>query len=120
MGKYLEKLKTLGDNVEPLDLDLNFDANVFSEITEVANTQTKSYLGMGLLTTFWFLIFYKLSSPFENFQLSRTQALISTTTIIFTLAIYFIYTGILTNVQHFIWFALFNFVVFILALLKYN
>jgi hypothetical protein len=120
MGIYLDRINNISENIPDINITIPNQNNYIPDMINSSNELTKGYFGGSILLVFWFVIYNYITNPFSNFGLTKTQGLISTSTMIFTLSIFFAYTGLLANYQHFIWFGLLNFLVFILGLLRFD
>ena len=117
MGIYLERIKNL--SIEPINFTIELDDNVLSQITEVANEESNSYIGLSILTSFWVVLYVYILRNQELFKINQLQAAISVSAIVFTISVYFIWTRILVNTQHFIWFSMLYFLMLIWGVLRY-
>jgi hypothetical protein len=116
MGKYLELIKNL--NVTQPNFNFSLDSDTFTQATTTANDFTNGWLGLGVLIPIWFGIFQTISQRENMFELSQLQAVISTNSIILTLAVILVYLEILTSIQHFIIIAVITFIINIIGILK--
>lgn len=117
MGIYLERIKNL--SIEPLNITPNFDDDVFSQLTAEANKQTNGYLGLSLLITFWIVLYTYILMNQELFKVTKLQAFISVSSVIYTIAIYFVWTNIVTSSQTFIWFSMLYFFAILWGVIRY-
>ena len=120
MGVYLDRLDNLTANTPELNLSFQTKDNYIDDIIASSDSSSEGYLGLGVLVAFWFWIYGTIANPQNNFQITKTQALISTSTLIFSISIYFFWFEILSSTQHFIWFALLNFAVFTLGIFRFD
>lgn len=117
MGIYLDRIKNL--TIEPINITPNFDENVFAQLTEEANTQTNGYLGLSLLITFWIVLYTYLVMHLDLFKITKLQAFISVSSVVYTMAIYFVWTSIVTSSQTFIWFSMIYFFAILWGIIRY-
>ena len=118
MGKYIDLINNM--NVTEANIETNFSEDVFGQAISEANIGTNGYLGLGILIPLWFALFQHLAKRENLFELSQIQALISVNTIIFTIALIFLYIGILTTSQHFVYVLMILFLVNIFGMLRTN
>lgn len=107
MGKYLDALQNF--TIEPYNFSYTFQNDTITEAIEVTNQQTKNTFGSGILAFMWFTIFIHLAKRENGFDLTTLGALISTNALVLSSAIFFVYLGILVNIQVLIWVVLIYF-----------
>lgn len=109
MAKYLDLLS----NFTPAQYNLSFNPqnDSITPAIEVARKDTGGWFGFVYLVFAWVVLFVHIAKQENNFGLSVVQSMISTNTMVFSLAVIFVYVGILANIKFFIWFLLAVFIV---------
>jgi len=120
MGKYLNLLQNLSRDIEPLNVTKAIPEDLVTDMITNARVKSDDYLGLGLLGTFWLVILQTMLSKTLAFDITKTQALLSTSTLVNSIAIYFVIFGILGNAQFYTWFFLLNLGFIVLSLSRYS
>lgn len=118
MGKYLDLLQNFSP--EPYNYTFNLSTDLMSQATETTNNTTNGYIGLGIITTFFFLIYNTLSKTENLFELSKFQALTSTIGICMTCTLFLVFLEIMTTPQHFIWVSVVTLIIFIIGIIRTN
>jgi len=101
MGKYLDLISNM--SVENYNLSFSPKNDTVTDAFTVAKQETNGYLGIGFLSFAWFLIFSHISKIENRFNLTIIQSILSTNTLIFSIALMLLYIGVISNIQVFIW-----------------
>lgn len=117
MGKYLDALQNFSMS------DYNFSTNVLKNDTispalELGKNKTNDNLGIGIITFLYFMIFITIVKPENAFNVSPIQAFISTSALIFSLAYFLLFIGLMSSIQYFLWTIVILFLVLIIGTMR--
>lgn len=107
MGKYLDALNNF--SVTPYNFSYNFQDDIVTDAITKTNQVSNNLFGTGIVAFLWFAIFTHLINKSNGFGLTRLHCFISTNTIMLSISLMFLYLGILTSSQVFIWLVLIYF-----------
>lgn len=114
----MQRIKNLSNNIEPVNITIDIETDVITQVIRETNVATNNFLGIGIIIPLWIGYYSTVSKPENNFNITKLQSVISVTTIIFTVALIFMYLQILTSSQHFIWISILLLVTFIGGIIR--
>jgi len=101
MGRYFDLLENM--SVSDYNLTYTPKNDTITDAFTVAKDKTEGWLGVGFLSFAWFLLFSHIAKQENRFGLTVIQSIISVNTLIFCIALIMLYTGVMANIQVFIW-----------------
>lgn len=117
MGKYLDALQ----NFSVAEYNFSTDILKNDSITpafELAKSKTNDNIGIGILTFLYFVIFTTLVKPENAFNLTPIQALISTSALLFSIAYFMLFLGVMASIQYFLWTIIVLFLLVVVGIMR--